>query len=393
MKIPVKTMRFYTGKNTNAIDFLYGRLGQITSEGNADLLAFYLLSLFKEGELLTAEILKEHLGRISMPDDIDKKSLSDTVSCALELLEKNKMIRYGCLEELNPFDDDNEYGYFLTKHGKIFQGYALSVSDFLKLTSFPDILVVDDEIHVFDYFLYLMDLEEFLKKTHNMLMKYENDETKKNKNPENDEINKNKAYMQTDAAYRLIAKMLPIFSEKKWISKEKYKTVQQFIEKPEKYYELSEEDFFKLRAYRTATVITMWISGCNISLISEMQGVEEHNIDNIRRRLGEKVSYYTDVIRDIAKDKMYDPVIQQKIQQLSYCLFYGIRYEWRVDKSESLSAELANNYHIASMYAARYEYIKSLNDKDKLAKFREEFNFLKKEVKKIMEKEGVDIYE
>ena len=314
--VPSNAIRYYTCNSSESIEKISGRLGMIISEADTDLLALYLLSLFNDNNKLTVDMIVNQFYSLPKPYETDIAKVRKTVLEALNLLKENNMIRLISSDELQPFNDNEIMGYVLTGYGKCFQGYAIRMDSFKKLGDMLEMFIRGEEIYIFDYFLALNGLREYFDAIQNLMMTYERAEeiVAKRNSSGSVSVKKNKAELQVDASYVLIETMLPVFFKNKWITQESYSEIIQFVDSVKSHERLSKAEFQRLLLYRAAVIIAMWVSGYNVDLISELQGLEEENIDNIRRKFGEKVSYYTDIVCRIAEQRRYSSNILKKNQ-------------------------------------------------------------------------------
>ena len=177
---------------------------------------------------------------------------------------------------------------------------------------------------------------------------------------------------------------------KGWISPQKYQTEMLFLEKAENWESFAHTKKRELLELLAAVLISLWISGYQIKMISDQYDYPKSENNNIRRKFGEKASYYTDIFQIISKYSGQLPAVQQSLKKLSACLFFGIRYDWMCQEEDSeLGTELADMMHLASMCSVRYEQCIKAGSTELLEKLKKEFQILEPKVKQILRKHGV----
>lgn len=399
--VPQKAIDYYTKGSFRKQEYICGTLGRILSDADSDILAFYILSLFPINDFLSFENLIAQLDRIPKTSGYDWQRTDDAIKEALTMLRNENLISHS--KDISTFDEfsvrDHD-SYYLTSKGRCFQGYAIRMKSYRKLYDMIDTLIVDDQIYPIDFFLALSKINEFSDSWKNFLITYQKgEEYRKSELRRNNEINPDSptiAEKCITAAAALIDYILPEFREKRWISDKLFHEIlcssEYLNAKSGKH--LNETEFRRLTALKASMVTGMWISGYSVQLLREIQGFEETGIDNIRRKLGEKISYYVDIMYAIAQNQRRSSEQLTRIHQLSVCLFYGIKFDWIIKRNiQNLSVELANCYHLASICATRMKYHQKYGTKEQIAVLKSESEILDPSIKRIMKEEGVIIDE
>ncbi len=393
---PQKAINYYAAGSFSQQERISGTLGKIISACDADSLSFFVLSLFSENTVMNTEELYQMIAKIPQERKHDNIKIQNVLNEALTILEEEQFIEY-CIEndEINAFDNCDDEGYRLTSKGKCFQGYAIRMQSYKKLVNLIDTLIVGDDFYPIDLFMSLSQIEEFSASFKNMLPTYQKGEEKQQKEARNPYViseGPTIAEKGVTSTITLINFILPEFQQKNWISDKLYNDIINSSEyiNAKKGVHLDDNEFERFNCLRAVIIIGMWISGYNVQLIREIQENDATNIDNIRRKLGEKTSYFVDVIHAIAHIQGRSEQQTKMIHQLSLCLFYGIRFDWIVRRGlPDLSLNLANSFHIASISATRFQYFKS-HKIDKISDLKAEFEILDPRIKNIMKEEGVD---
>ncbi len=378
--IPETAIHYYTQNASGLSETLIGTLSGILHEGDADRFAFYLLSLFPTQSVFTESEIRESVHKLPMLPDTDPAAVENLISTSLRMLTEERLIQDSSTWDLGSETglSQQEKRYLLTAKGTQFQGYALRMENYHKLPDILNRLVQNGMLYPFDYVLELGQIREFADAWEHFLIRTR----------DSSEVSEE----QMHTAILLCEQMLPVFLKQKWISEPLCMQAMTFLQKYRNGSYPEGEDFDRMTHLRAALITCMWISGYQAHLIWEIQKFEDIRIDNIRRKLGEKVKYYTDILHAEASVQGYPVTILNQIQQLGTSLFYGIRFAWIRDKgNQVMSAELANSYHVASICAARLEYVRANGTDEDLNALQEEFTVLDATVRQILKIEGVEI--
>lgn len=377
--IPKKTISYYTASLYEEENkFVCGTFGSLLSMADFNRLAFYILSILPMSGTFSEESLFSQLRNVPTKHVLSEQELYQIISRSLEFLLKENMICQN--EDYTAFSDDAVTDYLVTEKGKSFQGYAISVNSFQKMQYLLGCLFVDNHICLFDYFMQLCQFEEVSSLCRHFLISF----------PENEKNAERDIQALTD----LIHYMLPRLHRKHWISESLYEkiTTSLICQKALQEKRLKQEEFNFLKDIRVALISCMWVSGYGLQLINEIQQFNNDRIDNIRRKIGEKFSYMTDIVCAVSQVRYFSEEKILLLKQLSICLFYGINLDWLIQSQISeLSSSDAAQWHVASLYASRYQFLEEQGTEKEKDQFKWEYARLDDTIKRILKQKGVTI--
>ena len=356
---------------------------RIVSHNNMDQLAFYLLNMMRndvytEDEIVDMVLSIPHNGQYKMED------VHSLIKQTLCFLIEEKMLKKYEKEDDDEKDkdeliQDDIERYTVTEKGKKYQAYVISVSNYVKIKELLPKCFCNG-FYIADYLTALAELDGISNKSENFLMipdLYKKQEI-------------SLAHMQFEGIKKLAEYVIPVMLKRGHISLELHKEILSSI----KY--ATEKKLLKDSLYQTAVGIKivmaayLWMYGADVRTISKIEGFDDVTLLNIRRQIGEKMSYYTDIAGVSAIYAKIQDDVKKRFPYLSLSLFYGINPDWleKYKIHEFNSVSDANFYRMLSEFFFRYQNIRNNTD---MEDFRKEFRQLDQDQQNLLKQEGINI--
>ncbi len=339
---------------------------------------FYMHSLLPgDSSGFTHTEIKQLLSRLPnySQHDENQGKLDTLIADALEFLLGEQMIakRSPGYDDFMMDDTDDEQRYYVTHSGRDFQSVAISRNGYFKLEKALSKLGGQQPFRYIDFFYELCSIEDIISHFH-----IDKDMEKE----------KAKARFTVDLADKYLRDALDLGI----ISEELYNSITDSEELDKAYNGdlLSDTEINALTLIRLSIISAMWLTGYSLDLINQIAGSDNAGIDSIRRKIGEKSSHIIDAVYAKAVATERPQEICTQLKRMSIGMFYGIDIGYLdalgADELNSMTPQRANDLHIASIYARRYEYL--LDEEE--ATFRNEIAELSEKVRNILKQEGID---
>ena len=344
-----------------------GKFSEIVSTSNRNNFIFYFLSLIEERPYSMEALLQMVL---SVPYSVEYRieNIKELIDQSVSFFVNEEMME----SYHDNGNGENEVKYCITEKGKKYQAYAISVEDYRKIQK--AVLSFKDHFYLADYLMELADIESVFKKSKMFFVT--------NRETENNFFGSQKNGVANLAKY-----LFPIMSERQHISPDMLSYMKNIIDNIDNFVNTEQPLYRDVVKIKAVFVAYLWVFGAEFSTINIIQGISDETIMNIKRDIGEKMSYYTDIAGVTALySGIYDT---KKLKILSLSLFYGINIDWEIPEVDD--ARRANEWHVLSSYLYRYEYIINSKNSRLAEKFCSEFEQLEEWQQNYLNEEGVDI--
>lgn len=371
-----------------------GHLADIIRKRDVDNFMFYCLSLCPRNQKFSKEDIVEIIEHASNYRDADKcyQVLSELTDMTFSCMEGYRIIEKVDDDDICYMFDDKGVYYQLTASGKNMKGCVLHRESFEKIKIAISKFSQGDHTYFFDLFYDFCDFCEITEYCSEIVSRHQPwlDHKKLVENQNN--IDKD-----VKSVIRLAEYYIPIALEQQLISRKLAdelfgsEVFTLFAELSENsiHDSVTDEELSFFNRLKLALVAVMWLKGYSLSLINSISGSGVGKLDNIRRKIGEKMSYFIDTavagstVLGLPEDRI------TIMKQASQCMFYGIDIDL-LKKREitDISPTEALCFHFASMYITRYRYNKATGNED-LQEFWNQVDDFNDRCKEILIEEGV----
>lgn len=372
-------------------------LADIMRNKNVDSFMFYFLNLCPGSAPFSRNDMVEILYHAANYRDVIKahNELTDLVDVTLSCMENEDLISKLDDNELFGFDYGDETTYYrLTYSGKKLRGSVLFRDSFQRIKKIFSGISKDNSMFFFDLFYEFCDLQEIKEYCSNIVSSIDYTLIKK-------AFNERKATVDNDVkgVIRLAEYYMPTALEERLISQDLYDElmqselftlVQDVMEDDRSVCDYIDNDnIWFFGRLKLTLVSAMWLKGYSLSLINFISESSGGKLDNIKRKIGEKMSYLIDTSVAAATILGLSDNQVTVMRQASLSMFYGIDIELlKKRKITKISPENALSLHFASMYITKYKYLKSNGQAD-LQELWNQIDDCNDQVKRIIEQEGV----
>lgn len=375
MKTPEQIIRFYS-RTVSDCHEINGAFGNIVKENDKNNFAFYLLNLM-QNKICKLSDLTEMVLSVPSQFNYDPTALKRLIVDSVRFLKNEDMLSEYSTEDEET--EENITGYYVTGKGKKYQAYAISIKDYKKIGEIFE-KCGSDSFYIADYLIELTGIRSILKKSMHFIVSPQMISDKEN----------NLFYIQLQGLINLKNYVLPLMTKRKHISYDMQREIESALHSADTQIIIEKPLYEKLVEIKSLLIAYMWIYGADAEIIDRIVGWSDETILNIRRDIGEKMSYYTDIAGVSAVYSSVTDDTKKCLKYLSLALFYGINFDWlkKYDLYEFNNADDAAMYHALSVSFCHYQYAVETND---IGSFKREFELLEPYQQKILLEEGVNI--
>ena len=364
---------------------VFGAFGKVLESHMLKRYSFCLMGLFHERKPLSVKDITDILMSVPCSEEMVYENLYSDVEEALSFLAGEKLL--SCRSGQDDYDDIYESQnvgkqYILTVHGEKIQGYCITVDSY-KITGIAcRNLIKGNNRYLVDYFFSITVCTETITVCNDMLFVPKDDRNLSDKSQWHD-IHAVVGYFDRQVDTLCSCNLISEEFADSIRNSRAFEYVRQG-KLPE------EDDLFFLARLKTAFIALMWVSGYSPGLMCDIYGFDKGKMNNIKRKIGEKLSYITDVVLAVSSTDNISGEIIRYIRQLSICLMYGINIEWLAGTDiEELLPDEAQSYHTASIYYQRRRFIEEYGTEQQKITCAGNYENLGKKAKKILEMKGV----
>ncbi|MGN1340387.1 MAG: DEAD/DEAH box helicase [Oscillospiraceae bacterium] len=376
-------------------DKLDSRLISIIRGEDLNWFVFYMFNLCPSEQAFDESDIAQrltHTGNFTSKNKNIRGKLDRLIRSSLEFLVQERMIEQ---TENDGIFEDGGTAYHVTAIGRNFQSIAISLYTYGRLENAVNSLFADgEELRFFDYLDVLCGYEEISVYIANF---YLSESERSSANPyrvKNLQRAAGKFVRLIDFAVGAALDNRHISSElaDKFLCSEEYKQARSG------FCDFSDSSFARLNQMKAAALSYMWLTGYSLNTINVISSAvlgerNDSGIDNIRRKIGEKVSHITDAVAAKALMMRLSQEQLDVFKKISSSMFYGIRIDWlqRDGVTSDIPPKDAEDLHIASIYSRVKDLVYSSDDtlagKFSAEEFEREFMRLDEKIRNMVDKE------